>query len=198
MSCSVPTDSQSWFICFRVPMKSQETTSASGLLHRSQGFTWSATSTPPRWSSKANCNSDIYFSTAILIKSLRLRYYFLTQPGISLRTVRLISQGKQADRLIIPIGPIQNSDRSSGRLTRNQHTIQIHANETIWCAACNTTLNGVKVRSCRLCLFHEPGPILIFKNKKRVTQPPQSGSRSPCRVSALRASLNPLKAVRNS
>jgi hypothetical protein len=84
--------------------------------------------------------------------------------------------------LIIPIGLIQNSDRRFGPVTRNWLTIQIHANETIRCAACNITLAEAKTGSGRLCLFHELGPILIliFKNKKRVKQPPQSGSRAPC------------------
>jgi hypothetical protein len=78
----------------------------------------------------------------------------------------MIRQEKQGDRLIIPIGPMINSDRSSDRLTRNWHTIQIHANETVCCAACNTTLGGVKVGCCRFWLFHEPGPILRFKQKR--------------------------------
>jgi hypothetical protein len=36
-------------------------------------------------------------------------------------------------------------------------------NETVCCAARNTMLGEVKVVGSPLCLFHEPGPILRFK-----------------------------------
>jgi hypothetical protein len=143
------------------------------------------------------------FFPVILTKSLCLRYYFFTQPGISLRTVRMTNQGKRADGLIIPIGSIDRrgvplAGFTNSSHTRNWHTIQIDANEAVCRAASDTPLSGAAVGSWRLCLFHEPGPILKFKNKKRVTQPPKSGSRSPCLVSTSRASLNPSKAGTSS
>jgi hypothetical protein len=96
----------------------------------------------------------------------------------------MLKQRKQADRLIIPIGPIQNSDRRRGMPKRNWHSIQLHANEMNRLESAEMALGETKVRSGHLCLFHVLSPILGFTSKRRTTQPPQSGRPSSREVSA--------------
>jgi hypothetical protein len=112
--------------------------------------------------------------------------------------VQLILPGKGAKRLIIPIGPIENSDRravkladatnSSDKLPGNWHTIQIHAKETISCTANYTPLSGGERGSLIYDFFMKQVPYL-GSNENRVEQPPKSvGSRSPSSIRSERVS----------
>jgi hypothetical protein len=119
--------------------------------------------------------------------------------------VQLILPETRPERLIIPIGPIENSDRravkladatnSSNKLPLNWHTIQIHAKENISCAAHCTPLSGAERGSLIYDFFMKQVPYL-GSNENRVELPPKSvGSRSPSsirseRVSATESPIN--------